>query len=166
MSRKDSTVYRGRKEKPGALLELAVAVTPCWARRIVIGSSDGDKTASLDKADERRTHMPKDRVLHPPLDMRRGGEWRVHQDHARPDGGIEPVVNGLGIERGASGRKQPGEQRRARRRQFVEGKRCATALGVNGEESGARRGLETTSSAVSAAACPATKPRSSGVENC
>ena len=143
MTRIDFTVYRGRKEKLGTLLELAVADAPCWARRIVIGAGDGDKTASLDKAGERRTHMPKDRILHPPFDMRRGREWRVHQDHARPDGGIEAVVNGLGIERSnVRGGKQPGEQRCARRREFVERERSATALSVNGEESGAGRGFE------------------------
>ena len=67
--------------------------------------------------------------------MRRGREGRVHQNHARPDRGIEPVVDLLGVVAGDGNvAEQTAEQSGARVGDLVQDELCLGQFGEDREQ--------------------------------
>ena len=100
----------------------------------------------------------------PPLDMRRGREGRVHENDARPDRGIETVVDLLGVVAGdRSVAEQTAEEPGACIGDLVKGKLRSAKIARSPVPA---EGSITMSAGVSAAAWAATKPSVIGVENC
>jgi hypothetical protein len=75
--------------------------------------------------------------------MSRHRKWRVHEHDHRTHGGIEMVVDVGGVVSGdAVARKQTVEQICAGVGDLVQDQAATGKFGMNGEEPGARRGLQ------------------------
>ena len=111
--------------------------------------------------------MAKRRVRHAPIDIRHRRERRVHQNHARRDGGVEMIVDLRRVEAGdGDAREQVIEQRRAGLGQFVQDQRTAGQFGEDGEQSGAGRRLEHLIGGRDGGGGARRDPERDGVENC
>jgi len=88
---------RCREDNAAFLLHPHEAVAPGRLVGTDIAAGDGDKASAVGKTRKRRSDMPDRGFGEAALDMRRCREGRIHQNDARPDGGIEPVMNLLGV---------------------------------------------------------------------
>ena len=88
-----------REDDAALLLQTHEAFAPGRLIGTDIAAGDRDEPAAFGETRERGGDMADRRFGEAALDMRRRREGRVHQNHARPDRGIEPVVDLLGVVR-------------------------------------------------------------------
>ena len=99
---------RRREDDAALLLQTHEAVAPGRLIGTDIAAGDGDEAAAFGETRKRGADMADGGFGEAALDMRRGREGRVHQNDARPDRGIETVVDLLGV--------VPGDRRTSRNR--------------------------------------------------
>ena len=112
--------------------------------------------------------MAKRRVRHAPIDVRHRREWRVHQNHARRDAGVEMIVDLRRVEAGDGDARERGDRATPR------GSRPARSAPASRRR--VRRGWRAARCrpkarardrpGVMAAAVHAARPSGIGVENC
>ena len=134
---------RRREDDAAFFLQADEAVAPGRLIGTDIVAGDRDQAAAFGKTRERRADMADRGFGKTALDMRRGREGRVHQHHARPDRGIETVVDLLGVVPGDSDvAEQAGEQSGARVGDLVQREPRFGELGEDRQQSGAGRRFE------------------------
>src|SRR3546814_7597476 len=78
----DLAVDRCREDDAPALLQAGKGVAPGRIVRRAACAGDRHQTAARRQTRQSRGDMAERRVLHHPVDMGHGREWRVHQHHA------------------------------------------------------------------------------------
>jgi len=138
MLRIDDAVDGGGEHEPGALLQAREGVGPSWIVGREARSGDRDETPAFAQPRQGRGDMAKRRVRHAPIDIRHRRERRVHQNHARRDGGVEMIVDLRRVEAGdGDAREEVIEQCRTDLGEFVQDQRAGGQFGEDGEQSGA-----------------------------
>ena len=87
--------------------------------------------------------MPKGCIGHAGLDIERGREWRVHDDAARHQTCIEPIVDlGCVVHRHERAFEQAAKQRCPQIGDFIQREPASGEVGYDRQKPCARRGLE------------------------
>ncbi len=117
---------------------------------------DGDEAASRSEVRQRRGEMPGSRAPERAIDPCQGREGRVHENDARPNSGVEVVVDLRGVVSGdGNAGEQAPEQVGTEFRELVEGEAPTGQLGEDGEKASPGRGSRTRSPGAIAAATAA-----------
>jgi hypothetical protein len=125
---------RGREDDARFLLQAHKAVAPGRLIGTDIAAGDGDESSPFGKTRKRGSDVAHRGLFEAAFDMRRGGEGRVHQNHARPDCGIETVVDLLRVVPGDIDAAEQTEETGARVGNFVENEPRPGQLGEDRQQ--------------------------------
>jgi len=125
----------GREDDARFLLQAHEAVAPGRLIGTDIAAGDGDESSPFGKTRKRGSDVAHRGLGENGLRMRRGGEGRVHQNHARPDCGIETVMDLLRVVPGGiDAAEQTAEETGARVGNFVENEPRPGQLGEDRQQ--------------------------------